>query len=74
MNRPDLILHFLAGYVIADLAGKVIPVWWIVLLIVTAIGTGKELWDKYKEKETFDLLDLGLTFAGGFFKVWINTL
>lgn len=65
----DKIAHFGLGYMIADIF-EFIGLW--ALLIATAIGVMKELFDRYVEKEVFDWLDLAFTFGGAFLAVWIN--
>ena len=65
----DKIAHFGLGYMIADIF-EFTGLW--ALLIATTVGVMKELFDKYVEKEVFDLLDLAFTFGGAFLAVWIN--
>lgn len=65
----DKITHFGLGYMIADMAEKT-GLW--ALLIATAIGVLKELFDRYVKNGVFDWLDLAFTFGGAFLAVWIN--
>lgn len=69
MIRIDFILHFLAGFFIAS-CFQFTGIWMIA--IATFAGVLKELWDKYHDKEIFDLKDLLMTFAGGFTAYWIE--
>ena len=71
----DKILHFLAGYAIADLAYHLHPAFggWIILFAVGA-GLLKELYDKYIKKSVFDYKDLVLTITGGFLAVWVRLI
>lgn len=66
----DKILHFLAGYAIADMSAPVGDYWSVA--IATGAGTAKELSDKFIKKTKFDWADLACTFAGGFFRMWLN--
>ena len=68
MIQQDKILHFLIGFAIATVL-QFMGVW--MLLPVLAIGAGKELYDKYIKKTTFDVVDLVCTFAGGYFGYWV---
>ena len=71
----DKILHFFAGYAIADLAYHLHPDFggWIILFAVGA-GLAKELYDKYIKKSVFDWKDLVVTILGGFGAVWVSLI
>lgn len=75
MIKIDYILHFLAGYAIADFAYHIHPSFggWIILFAVGA-GLSKELYDKFINKSIFDYKDLVLTTAGGFLAVWVSLI
>lgn len=71
MIRTDLILHFLAGFLIATIATAFLPLCTGIVL-ATVIGLGKELFDKFIRKQMFDFKDFILTFGGGFLGLWID--
>lgn len=56
----DKILHFAFGGWLACLA----PNWYYALLIGFIVGLGKELFDRYVRKSTFDYIDWFATFSG----------
>jgi mannose/fructose/N-acetylgalactosamine-specific phosphotransferase system component IIC len=68
MMRTDLILHFLAGFFIATLFQFNFI---LMVIAVAVIGLGKELYDKFVKKTTFDFKDLAYTLTGGFVGYWI---
>jgi len=69
--RTDLLLHFLAGFLIATVATAFLPLWTGIVL-ATITGLGKELYDKFVRKQIFDYKDLVLTFGGGFTALWVD--
>jgi len=69
MIKIDKLLHFLAGYFIASIFQFT---GFLAVLIGLLAGVFKELWDKYHDKETFDLADLACTVAGAFLSFWIE--
>ena len=75
MIRTDLILHFLAGYAIADFAYHLHPAFggWVILFAIVA-GISKELYDKYIKKSVFDYKDLIMTIVGGLGAVWVSLI
>ena len=65
----DKIMHFLVGLLIASLTAIAFnPAWGI--LSAAIIGLSKELYDL--KRTGFDLRDLLMTAAGGFFYYWIR--
>lgn len=73
MIRSDLILHFLIGFIIAVVFSKILPGLYPVLISLF-FGLCKELYDKYIKHSNFDIKDLLLTVAGGFFACWLNSI
>lgn len=76
-----ILLHFMACYLVADVTYNFIPktigsdAYWgplIPMLLATGVaclvGIGKELWDKYHDKETISAGDLTVDFTGAL--VW----
>jgi hypothetical protein len=73
MIKTDKILHFLAGYLVFSVTDVFCG--FIVAGIITLIaGISKELYDKFREGENFDIVDLVCTLAGGFFAFWIRII
>lgn len=71
MIRSDYITHFLAGITIGAFTSMFInPAWGI--LVAVAIGTGKELYDKYIKHTYFDKVDLACTALGGAAYFWMR--
>jgi len=72
MNK-DLLYHFLAGAIIALFSIRLNTDAMVVCGIsaATLAGTGKELYDKYIKRTTFDVADLCLTIVGGMTAVFI---
>lgn len=68
MIRPDLVLHFLAGFFIVTLLQFD---WAFAILAVVIIGVGKEFYDKFVRKTMFDWKDLACTITGGFTGYWV---
>lgn len=61
----DKCLHMLAGIAVYALA-HLFLVWWIALIIVAAVATGKEVYDYLNPKtHTPDVMDAVYTLAGG---------
>lgn len=71
----DKIIHFLAGYAVADIAYQFYPAFggWIILFAISA-GLLKEMYDKYIKKTMFDWRDLLVTILGGFLAVWVSLI
>lgn len=72
MSYIDYILHFSVIYMLAD--------WGLLINYPAAIGiiiiaaVGKELYDKYHDKEQFDVRELMFGIAGGFVKIIISLI
>lgn len=67
--KTDKLLHFLAGYCIADVSFELLnldtKLIWISLVLSIIGGALKECFDKYIQNELFDYRDLFVTGLGG---------
>ena len=64
--RKDLLLHALAGFIIALIACFISGNFWIGWLMAILAGAGKELiWDRWLGKGVIDFSDLFVTAWGG---------
>lgn len=76
--KIDSILHFMVCYFIADVVFNFLPIigvdpYWqfvaprlIAVAVACLIGFGKELWDKYIDKESISASDLTWDAVGAF--------
>lgn len=73
--KLDKLLHFLVG---ALIAAYVLPEGWLITMsCVTLVAWGKEGYDRWTGRGTFDLWDVAATKAGGLMTLayfWINPL
>ncbi len=62
--KIDKLLHLLVGFMLASLVTILTKEWYLVLLIPTLIGIGKELRDKWMRKGTPEWWDAVATVVG----------
>ena len=80
--KTKIILHFAVTYLVADFIYNMLPKtigqdpYWqplipylIAFTAACLVGIGKELWDKYHDKESFDVGDLTVDFTAAI--IWL---
>lgn len=73
LKRPDLLKHFVAGFLIAAATDIPLDISYS-LLAVGIVGLGKEVNDKYIEKRIWGWDDLICTVSGGILYVFLRSL